>query len=196
MAIYTGVADANGDFNIPFSSNYTSGQKITVTSEKDGATKNIELFAPSDVVNNNIQFTGAMANFPNDIGGVIIGEWMRGAVPSNFMTGFQGDTIWRYATSLEIKGDVTAIGSYAFRNWISCTKLILPSTISSMSTESFGAYVSCDEIIILATTPPAILATTFQQLKATCIFKVPASSVNAYKAAANWSTYASRIQAI
>ena len=196
MAIYTGVADANGDFNIPFSLNYTSGQKITVTSEKDGETKNIELFAPSDVVNNNIQFTGAMANFPEDIGGVIIGEWMRGAVPSHFMTGFQSDTIWRYATSLEIKGDVTAIGGYAFRNWISCTKLILPSTISSMSTESFGAYISCDEIIILATTPPAILATTFQYLKNTCIFKVPAASVAAYQAAANWYDFAARIQAI
>ena len=39
-----GVADLNGDFTVPFSSNYTSGQKITVTAEKDSATKTIELF--------------------------------------------------------------------------------------------------------------------------------------------------------
>lgn len=196
MAIYTGVADANGDFTVPFSSNYTSGQKVTVTAEKDSATKTIELHAPSEAAGNIIQFTGSMVNFPNDIGGVIIGEWMRGIIPQSFMSGFQADTIWRYATSLEIKGDVTAIGIYAFRNWIACTKLILPSTISSMSTESFGAYISCNEIIIHATTPPQIQATTFEQLKLTCIFKVPAASVVAYKAAPNWSAFASRIQAI
>ena len=196
MPIFTGTADANGDFTVPFPSSYTSGQKVIVTAEKDNATKTIELHAPSEVAGNIMQFTGSMANFPVDIGGVVVGDWVRGIIPQSFMSGFQNDAIWRYATSLELLGDVTIIGPYAFRNWVACKKLILPASIAEIGIEGFGAYIACNEIIIHATTPPKIQVTTFQQLKSTCIFKVPAASVVAYQAAPNWSAFASRIQAI
>mgnify|MGYP001618506052 FL=1 len=42
MPTVTGTADANGDFNIALGANYTSGEKITVTAEKDSAEKTIE----------------------------------------------------------------------------------------------------------------------------------------------------------
>ena len=196
MPTFTGTADSNGDFTIHFLSNYTGGQEVSVTAEKDGETNTIKLYAPSANTGNVIVFTGPMVDFPNDIGGVVVGEWVRGSIPGHFMSGFQADSIWRYATSLELSGDITSIAAYAFRNWISCKKLVLPSTIVSIGIESFGAYIACEEIIIHAETPPTILASTFQMLKSTCIFKVPATSVPMYQAAANWSSFASRIQAI
>lgn len=219
MTIYTGVADANGDFKVPFSSNYTGGQKITVTAEKDGATKSIELFAPSDTLGGGaIQFSGSLANFPQDIGGVVLTGLSGDIGNTAFFSTFSGEWCAK-ATSLEIKDGVTSIGSSAFTGWTSSKSLILPeglltisqqafqswgaaknltlpSTITSLSSEVFSGWSSCDEVICKAVNPPAITSTTFYKLKSTCIFKVPAASVAAYQAAANWSAFASRIQAI
>lgn len=219
MPTYTGVADANGDFTVPFSSNYTSGQKITVTAEKDSATKTIELFAPSDILGGGaIQFSGSLANFPQNIGGVIL-TGLSGAIGNTaFFSTFSGEWCAK-ATSLEIKVGVTSIGSSAFTGWALSKSLILPeglltisqqafqawglaknmtlpSTITSLSSETFGGWSSCDEVVCKAINPPAITSTTFLGIKSSCIFKVPAGSVDSYKAAANWSAFAARIQAI
>lgn len=266
MAIYTGVADANGDFNIPFSANYTSGQKITVTSEKDSATKSIELYAPSDPLGGGaIQFSGTLNDFPQNIGAVTL-RGLIGAIGNNAFDA-SGDTgiAWRHATSLIIESGITSIGNHAFRAWGSAanltlpngitsigdyafqnwgslttlaipdtvtaigsqafggaskitsltlsnqlqtigsaaflnlsllTSLLLPSTLTSIGADGFTGLAACLEITSLAVTPPTITATTFSNLKATCIIKVPAASVAAYQSAPNWSAFASRIQAI
>ncbi len=219
MPIYTATADANGDFTVPFSSNYTSGQKVTVTAEKDGATKSIELNAPSDTLGGGaIQFSGSLANFPQNIGGVII-TGLSGAIGNTaFFSTFSGEWCAK-ATSLEINVGVSSIGSSAFTGWVLSKSLILPeglltisqqafqswgvaknltlpSTITSLSSEAFSGWSSCDEVICKAINPPAITSTTFLGIKSTCVFKVPVGSVDAYKAAVNWSAFASRIQAI
>lgn len=56
------------------------------------------------------------------------------------------------------------------------------------------AFTAVDTFICRATTPPTISNQVFSY--APSIIKVPASSVEAYKAATNWSTYASIITAI
>lgn len=290
MATYTAVADANGDFIVPFSSAYTSGEKITVTAEKDSATKSIELFAPSDVTGGGvIQFTGTLDNFPNNIGGVIlseisggIGNYAFSAVSANALSlwkkatsltltnsvtsigsnafsewtnatqltlssslrsinqgAFSGwtkatslsipDSVltlgqecfygwvsslslhigsgltsipiqafdgWAKATSLAIPDQVKNIGAYAFRGWSLATSLLVGAGVTSIEGYSFMNWASCNEIICRALIPPTITNTSFNGLKSTCIFKVPAASVAAYQAAPNWSAFASRIQAI
>jgi hypothetical protein len=50
-------------------------------------------------------------------------------------------------------------------------------------------------ITVNATTPPVLGANVFDGTN-DCPIYVPASSVNAYKAASSWRYYASRIQAI
>lgn len=242
MPIYTGVADANGDFAIPFTSNYTDGQKITVTSEKSGATKSIELFAPSDTTGiGAIQFSGNTSDFPNNIGNISIVltgiiksyTFYCHAMGSNIFSKATGLTLsngitsvlelsfafwgnaknlnlpntltnigssafmgWSNAVALIIPEGVLSIGSNAFTNWYSCASVLIPSTVSTIESYAFSYMSACNEVKILRITPPAIKSDTFANLKSTCIFKVPAESVDAYKAAANWSAFAARIQAI
>lgn len=269
MATYTAVADANGDFTVPFSSNYTSGEKITVSAEKDGAVKTIELYAPSNVTGGGvIQFSGTLNNFPRNIGVITLSEGVAGAIENNAFSatsaadynifkqatglvingavksiGVNGFANWNKATALTLPEGLETIGSSAFTGWssllsttipgtvtslgsgaftgassllelvippsitslagsvfanlASCKKVVIPSTMASMSASSvFANLTSCDEIICNVITPPPINTNCFTGLKSTCIFKVPAGSVDAYKAATNWSAFAARIQAI
>ncbi|WP_180003628.1 MULTISPECIES: leucine-rich repeat protein [unclassified Acinetobacter] len=246
MAIYTGVADANGDFNIPFSTNYTGGQKVTVTAEKDSATKSIELYAPSEVAGGGaIQFSGSLVDFPLAIGDVTLGDGITGIIQHSALRRHDDTSarsIGHYATGLTIVGDVTRINQYAFadwrnakflnlpatlsyinawsfenwrmadflvlpegvetiadsafRYWQAATYLDIPSTILSIGNTSFGNWLACTEVTCRAITPPTISSSTFQNLNASCVFKVPAASVAAYQAAPNWSAFAARIQAI
>ncbi|WP_180007730.1 leucine-rich repeat domain-containing protein [Acinetobacter sp. YH16057] len=246
MATYTGVADANGDFNISFGSNeYNSGEKITVTAEKDSATKSIELYAPSEPVppvsSEGISFTGALNDFPNNIGRVVLSgmdtiaaQTFRGDAAAGFIwtraTGleikegitsigsnaFQGWTAatdltipfwitnigvaafygWINATSLNIQANITSISNTAFQGWTKCLSITIPATVTSIGTSAFHNLYNCNEITIHALTPPTITTSTFTNLKSTCVFRVPAASVAAYQAAANWSAFAARIQAI
>ncbi|MCL6246532.1 leucine-rich repeat domain-containing protein [Acinetobacter sp. ANC 4945] len=246
MATYTGGADANGDFIVPFSASYTSGQKVTVTAEKEGATKSIELFAPSNTTGGGvIQIDGSFVDFPLNITDVTLSAEIEGTIQRHSFRP-NGDTqnrsIWTYAKSLKILGNVTRINTYAFYGWKDATnlelpeslqiiesyafsswgkalgltipdqvtsipqdcfygwnsakKLYLPAAIASIGERAFYEWLSCDEIICMALVPPAITSSSFSNLKSTCIIKVPAASVAAYQAAANWSAFAARIQAI
>lgn len=269
MTIYTGVADANGDFTVPFSASYTAGQKVIVTASKDGASKSIELFAPSDVVGGGaIQFSGTLVDFPNNIGVVKLDGGMVNIPNYGFVVSgtVSQENIFSRATGLILSHGITTVGANAFQYWrgsefitfpdslvsigasaftgnnkinqplifpdsvnnigsavasgcTSCPSIVVGSGItvipanafstmtaltkaefkgqvSSMAANSCNGWTNCNQIIVHAISPPTITATTFANLKSTCIFKVPAASVAAYQAAENWSIYASRIQAI
>ncbi|WP_180073760.1 MULTISPECIES: leucine-rich repeat protein [unclassified Acinetobacter] len=245
MAIYTGIADANGDFTVPFLSNYTGGQKVTVTAEKDAAIKTIELFAPSDTTGGGvIQFSGNINNFPLNIGEITISGLSGIIQDSSFdaTTSFGNTNMFSKAKGLELIGGISSVSSNAFRNWIESLFLILPDSIESIGVRSFLGWskattlklpsslktvnqlgfsgweellvldlpetlltcgpsafyglTACHTLICRATTPPEIQSTTFEGLDASCIIKVPAGSVAAYQAAAKWSVFAARIQAI
>ncbi|MNZ49490.1 hypothetical protein D3C78_672600 [compost metagenome] len=221
MPTFTGIADSNGDFVIPFSAEYTAGQKVIVTAEKDGATKSIELFAPSEVVGGGvIQFSGTLTNFPTNVGIVsIVGisgkiaaysfgvpdstTFGIGAVATGLILGsgitelgpssFQG---WKLATTLTIASTVTILRDRCFSAWSAIKKVTIPASVTLMESYAFYNWTACDEITCLATNAPSITNLTFSGLKSTCIFKVPAGSVSAYQAAPSWSAFSSRIQAI
>lgn len=143
MATYTGVADANGDFNIPFSSNYTSAQKVTVTAEKDGAEKSIELYAPSDTTGGgNIRFTGNVNNYPLNIGGVELHGFI-GTIGNNV---FDSDIFSKNATSLLIGEGLVSVGNYTFRNWTKITKLTTPTSLKTIGEWSFSYMRALERI--------------------------------------------------
>lgn len=268
MTIYTGVADANGDFIVPFSASYTAGQKVTVTALKDGAQKTIELFAPSDVISGGaIQFSGNLTNFPVNIGIVTLsglsgnigsqaffggGDGFFGAKATGLIIedgvvkiqSTQAFSGWVLAKSLRLPNTLTDIGDNAFFGWRSLIEINIPNSVVTIGSYVFGGttansalniivgsgcktigqeafwnqqmlisadfgssittlgqwacgnWISCNQIIMRAIAPPSIQVNTFGSLKSTCIFKVPASSVDAYKSAPNWSAFASKIQAI
>ncbi|MBL8283294.1 MAG: leucine-rich repeat protein [Acinetobacter junii] len=142
MAIYTGVADANGDFNIPFSVNYTGGQKVTVTAEKDAATKTIELFAPSEVVGGGvIQFSGNMNNFPLNVGVITLTSEIAGVIQANAMqASTNADNLFYSATGLVVQGAVTELGDYAFSDWRYASHLELPNKLTKIGQYSFQNF--------------------------------------------------------
>lgn len=133
MTIYTGVADGNGDFSVPFSSAYTSGQKISVTASKDGAEKSIELYAPSETTGGgNIRFTGNVLNYPANIGTVELHGF------SGTLNGFSIAMFSNNATGLYIADGVVGVGGSCFANWNKITKLTTPSSLASISTSAFS----------------------------------------------------------
>lgn len=150
MAIYTGTADANGDFSIPFGTSYTGGQKVTVTAEKDAAIKTIELFAPSEVTGGGaIQFTGNYTSFPNNIGGVVLTSEIGASIGAYAFAAYaNAGNIWKKATSLTIPNSVTSIGAYAFYDWSAAKSLTLPSNITTIASYCFQGWVEATSLTI------------------------------------------------
>ena len=222
MSIYTGVADVNGDFTVPFLSNYTSGQKITVTAEKDAATKTIELFAPSEVTGGGgaIQFSGNYINFPQNIGIVTLSSNINGDVANYAMIAYDSYPYafpypatgliitsainigegsfsgWGKATSLVLGNTVKNIGNNSFAGWLLCKTADLGTGIKSIGAGAFGNWQAAVSITIRATVPPILDPSGFSGMKSTAKIYVPASSLAAYKAAESWSDIKTRIYAI
>ena len=67
--------------------------------------------------------------------------------------------------------------------------------ISSFKVGSADTKVYLGDTLLYPTTPPTLSSNALDYTN-NCPIYVPSASVNAYKSANNWSTYASRIQAI
>lgn len=104
-------------------------------------------------------------------------------------------TIKNGAGSLEICEGVTRIGTFAFQNGSSLTSVTLPSTLTRIDEAALMGCSSLTGITVNATTPPTLAGAAFSNTN-NCPIYVPAASVDTYKAASGWSTYASRIVAI
>lgn len=99
-------------------------------------------------------------------------------------------------TSINISDSMTTISTGAFIHCTGLTTIEIPSSVSTIT--GYGIFYDCTgltSVICLATTPPSLGTTAFDKTN-NCPIYVPAESVNAYKTATNWSTYANRIQAI
>lgn len=143
MTIYTGVADVNGDFTVPFSSAYTSGEKITVTAEKDRALKTIELHAPSEpvapVADGCLTITGKM--YPNI-------ENTKLSITKDFNTTLyaynfpnpDADALWRRIETVELGEGIESIKA-VFINWTSLKNIKLPESLTTIS-DSF-TFLNC-----------------------------------------------------
>lgn len=96
-------------------------------------------------------------------------------------------------TNIEIPNSVTSISNNVF---LSCTKLASITIGNGITTIGNGAFMNCQKlksVTIKAETPPTIQSNTFSGVPADCAFYVPAASVEAYKAATNWSARADYI---
>lgn len=102
---------------------------------------------------------------------------------------FDGCTALEY---IEVPNNVTSISWYVFQRCSNLKKLKIGTGVTSIA----GCFSGCNalkEIIILAENPPKFDAQNLNQLPTDCIFKVPTNSVEAYKAATNWSARADYI---
>lgn len=103
--------------------------------------------------------------------------------------GFKGNT---KMTTITLPEGVTTLGTECFR--LSRIRyLVLPSTISSLGPECLKPVDYCSYIVFKSTNPPSLNANAFG-LPSSCKIYVPDDSIDAYKTATNWSTWASRIR--
>lgn len=99
-------------------------------------------------------------------------------------------------TDIVLPSSLTTIGNNAFQTCQSITEITIPASVTSIGTDAFRYNYGLLAYHFLSTTPPTLgNSTVFGGIHANCKIYVPAASVNAYKTATNWSTYASYIEA-
>ena len=107
---------------------------------------------------------------------------------------------WAFAsctslTSIDIPNSVNTIGYCAFGQCYSLTEITIPNTVTTIDDYAFEGCTALTSVTITATTPPTLGRGAFDDTN-NCPIYVPAASVDTYKAASGWSTYADRIRAI
>ena len=98
-------------------------------------------------------------------------------------------------TSITIPDKVRSIDNSVFYKCPNLTEITIPNSVTNIGTYAFGYCTNLTELTVKASTPPTLGGNAFADSGIQTIY-VPASSVNAYKSADGWSTYASKIQAI
>ena len=109
-----------------------------------------------------------------------------------------GDDIFAYCSSItnvSITEGLTKLGYSMFNNCVKLSSVVIPSTIEYIGGNAFSYCSGLTSVTCLAENPPE-LGDTAAFFNSTCPIYVPSASVDAYKSATNWSTYASRIKAI
>lgn len=97
----------------------------------------------------------------------------------------------------EFQGPLTSIGAYAFQTSINLKSLEFPSTVNYIYDQAFLAMYNIEEFVFNSVTPPTLAATTVFNINSEYQYGVkiyvPDASVNAYKTATNWVTFANHI---
>jgi hypothetical protein len=111
----------------------------------------------------------------------------------------------RNLASVILSEELQTIGSRAFGggSFSACklTSVIIPAKVTSMGSDIFWNCSDLTEIVMLPATPPALdgdkdaLGRPANNSYVFFTIKVPAASLNAYKAAAGWKDYAGKIVA-
>ena len=98
-------------------------------------------------------------------------------------------------TSIMIPDGVTSIGSNAFRDCYSLTSIMIPDGVTSIGSNAFnGCYgVRYYDFSRHTSVPTLSASNAFSDIPADCEIRVPAALADEWKAATNWSTYASQI---
>ena len=98
-------------------------------------------------------------------------------------------------SSITIPNGVTSIASSVFYNCYSLSSIIIPNGVTSIASNVFGYCYSVAFYDFTACTAVPTLASTnaFNGIPADCQIRVPASLVDAWSTATNWSDYADHI---
>ena len=91
-------------------------------------------------------------------------------------------------------GTITEIQDYTFYDCDLLTKATIPSTVTAIGLRAFAYCDILSEIVCEAPVAPTLQWNTFEASKALSAIYVPDASVDAYKTATNWATYAAKIK--
>ena len=103
-------------------------------------------------------------------------------------------------TEINVPNDISAIKNYAFNGCTSITKVTMHNRVTSVGASTFSECFNLKEVYCKSNTPPTCYTTTFSYYKnggfypLGCKIYVPTGSVEAYKVADGWSSYASYIE--
>ena len=98
-------------------------------------------------------------------------------------------------TTYTIPDSVTTIGNWAFGGCSSLTSVTIPDSVTTIGNYAFAGCISLTSVYCKAITPPSLGFCAYYGYFGDigCPIYVPAESVEAYKAATNWSEYAADI---
>lgn len=99
-------------------------------------------------------------------------------------------------TSVTLPNSITTIGAFAFNSCKQLASITLPSSVTQIGQHVFESCSNLSEVIVEATVPPTLGPNVFRYCSNALAIYVPAASVDTYKTASNWSTWANKIQAI
>lgn len=116
-------------------------------------------------------------------------------IPNNVIvlgnSAFQGCT---NLTTAIISNNITKIGVSTFSGCSNLTQIIIPKNVTSIGSSAFSNCNKLTEIYCTPTTPPTLDGNTvFNSIASNAVFYVPRESVEEYKAADGWKTYANQI---
>ena len=114
------------------------------------------------------------------------------------VTSIEGSTFqYCYALqSVTIPEGVTSIGAAVFSGCHISQSVTIPDSVTSIERYSFNVCHAIPNYHIMAPAPPTLSNTNaFTGIATDTVFYVPAASLEAYKTANNWSTYADRMVA-
>lgn len=156
-----------------------------------------------------IDLTGLLSKVTNLYLGTFYNTKVTGTLSMPLLESIQYGNIQRQAfesadlTRIENLGKITTIPAGYNRNYpgvfgknVNLTYVILPSTLESIGAYTFYGDTSLQTVICDAVTPPTLGASVFEATNSTFTIYVPDASVEAYKTATNWSTYAAQIKGI
>lgn len=135
-------------------------------------------------------------------GRVDSGDWDKSAVVTVDMSDTLADMhtkVFEDHTALvsaKLPNEMNAVHGETFKGCTSLASIELSENITHINLKAFQGCTSLASITIHATTPPVLGTDVFDGCTALTAIYVPYDSMDAYKAASNWSTYASLIQAI
>ena len=170
----------------------TESMLYGLTEIKDYAFANLP-YCMSIKIPNNITSIGNYA-FTN-IGVAFYSLYIDLIIPNSVTSIGDGAFMNSGIASVIIPNSVTNIGDSAF----SITKLvsvIIPNSVTNIGGGAFNGANRLENVTVEANSPPTLGYSAFGSTSSNLKIYVPAASVEAYKAATNWSTYADKIQAI
>ena len=97
--------------------------------------------------------------------------------------------------SVTIPNGATSIGRSMFNNCYSLASITIPNSVTSIGSTAFNnCYgMAFYDFTTYTAVPTLVKTSAFTGIAADCEIRVPASLVNEWKAATNWSTYADHI---
>lgn len=174
----------------------------------NGCTNLVDVNIPDNVVSIGIESFNECTSLtsitiPNNVTNLFDGAFLNCTNLTSVTIGNNVKTIGEYAfsgcsnlTNLTIGNGVILIDDYTFGDCTSLTNVVIPNNITSIGDAAFANCTSLISVTVEATVPPTVVSTAFNSNAENRKIYVPVESVDVYKAANVWSTYADNIEAI